>query len=151
MTSLDFEAFEKLVEEIRKENGKLLATFESWLRKKDLSKKTIDKHFNNVDFFLNYYLVYYDPPTEAKDGWDSVGNFLGYFFIKKAMWSSPAQVKANATSLKKFYTCMFEECGMLEELELKELSATIKSELPEWMETSRRYDDESYSFEEIWL
>ncbi len=30
--------------------------------------------------------------------------FLGYWFIKKAMWSSPVQIKSNAASLKKFFT-----------------------------------------------
>jgi len=150
MADLDYEAFEKQVEEIKEENEKLLATFENWLAEKGLSEKTINKHLNNVDFFLNFYLVYYDPPTEAKDGWNSIGSFLGDFFIRKAMWSSPAQVRSGATSLKKFYACMLEEYDILDESEYKELTEEIKDELPEWMETSRRYDDESYSYEEVW-
>ena len=30
--------------------------------------------------------------------------FLGFWFIRKAMWASQSSIKGNATSLKKLYT-----------------------------------------------
>jgi len=56
-------------------------------RQKILSKKTIDKHVSNVDFYINDFLLYEDA-IEAADGVSSMGMFLGYWFIRKAMWSS---------------------------------------------------------------
>jgi hypothetical protein len=35
--------------------------------------------------------------------------FLGYWFIKKAMWAKQSAIKSNAASLKKFYTFMHEK------------------------------------------
>ena len=151
MVFSEYEEFEKKVKEIKKENKKLLMIFESWLKNKGLTEKTTRKHIDNVEFFLIFFLCYYDPPTEAKDGWYEVDSFLGDFFIRKAMWSSPAQVKSNAASIKKFYACMLEEHHLIDKSEYKDLSETIKDELPNWVERSRRYDDENYSYDEIWV
>ena len=43
-----------------------------------------------------------------EEGVTMLGDFLGDFFIRKCMWSTPATVKTTATSLKKFYKCMAE-------------------------------------------
>jgi hypothetical protein len=40
-----YEKYEKECERIRKENQILLKGFESWLKKKKLSEKTISKHY----------------------------------------------------------------------------------------------------------
>ena len=45
---------------------------------------------------MNEYLLYEDA-TEAKDGVDDVGMFIGYWFIRKAMWASESSIKGNAT------------------------------------------------------
>ena len=72
--------------------------------------------------------------------------FLGYWFIKKAMWASPASIKSNATSLKKFYTFM-EEKKLIAIEDLNNLKRTIKEHMPEWLESLERYDDPSI---DIW-
>ena len=86
----------------------------------------------------------------AKDGACEIGIFLGYWFIRKAMWSSPVQIKSNAASLKKFYTFMHEN-GKVMKKDLDELKERIKDEMPEWIATMERYDDPSITdMEEIW-
>jgi len=82
-----YEQYEKECKRIRKENENLLIDFKKWLSGKKLSKKTIDKHVSNVDFYINDFLLYEDA-IEAADGVSSMGMFLGYWFIRKAMWSS---------------------------------------------------------------
>lgn len=77
--------------------------FSAWLRRSELSSKTIRKHTENVDFYINEFLLYEDA-QEPQEGVHSVGMFLGYWLIKKAMWASAASIKSNAASLKKFYT-----------------------------------------------
>jgi hypothetical protein len=147
--SFDYEKYEMDCKKIRKENELLLDDFGSWLLKKGLKEKIADKHVSNIDFYINDFLLYEDA-IKAKDGACEIGMFLGYWFIKKAMWSSPAQIKSNAASLKKFYTFMHEN-GKVMKKDLDELKERIKDEMPEWIATMKRYDDPSITdMEEVW-
>ena len=144
-----YEKYEQDCEKIRSANCKLLEEFETWLVQKKLSPKTIKKHSSNVDFYINDFLLY-EEAIEAKDGVGSVGMFLGYWFIRKAMWASQSSIKENASSLKKFYQYMLEK-GFIEQQDLDELKLTIKEEMPEWLATVRRYDDPDIEdMEEVW-
>ena len=142
----DYERYEKECEKVRKANELLLNEFEVGLKLIGLSEKTTNNHLSNIDFYINEYLLYEDA-IEAKDGAYSIGMFLGYGFIRKAMWPSQSSIKSNATSLKKFYTFMYEK-GLIEKEDLADLKHTIKEEMPEWLATLRRYDDPS--IEDVW-
>lgn len=135
----DYEKYEEDCERIRKINKKILKDFNVWLKNKNLKEKTIRIHLDNVDFYINEFLLYEEAEV-AKEGALYIGMFLGYWFIRKAMWSSVAQIKSNAASLKKFYTFLYEK-KMVKKDELDELKAIIKSDMPEWLATVRRYDD----------
>ncbi len=143
--------YEKYVEDRktkRDANKRLLSNFKTWLKSSGLSKKTIDNHLSNIDFYLNKYLLYQDNTNEKKYGVDAVDMFLGYWFIKKAMWSTQSSIKNNAASFKKFYTFMYEK-GLIDKDDLADLKKTIKEGMPEWLTTLKRYDDPSV--EDIWL
>lgn len=142
----DYEKYEDDSKIIRETNKKLLGEFETWLKSAGLSENTISKHLSNIDFYINEYLLYEDG-IEAKDGIQGVSMFLGYWFIKKAMWASQASIKSNAASLKKFYAFLLEK-GLVEQEDLIELEETIKDEMPEWIEELNRYDDPS-NFEDF--
>ena len=142
----DYEKYEKECKNIRIANELLLNEFEVWLKSTGLSEKTINNHLSNIDFFVNEYLLYEDA-TEAKDGSYAIGIFLGYWFIRKAMWASQSSIKSNAASLKKFYTFMHEK-GLINKEDLTILKQTIKEEMPEWLATLRRYDD--LSIDDVW-
>ena len=143
----DYEKYERDCKKIRKANEDLLNEFEAWLKVAGFTEKTINKHVRNMDFYLNEFLLYEDA-IEAKDGAGDVGMFLGYWFIRKAMWASKPSIKGNATSLKKFYTFMYEN-GLIKKEELTDLKQEIKEEMPEWLATLERYDDPSV--EDVWL
>jgi site-specific recombinase XerD len=134
-----YEKFEKKCQEIRADNEKILEEFEEWLEKSGASARTISKHSNNVEFFINEFLLSEDA-TPAKEGSNSVNMFLGYWFIKKAGWSSESALRGNASSLKKFYQFLFEK-GETTQEDLDELSQTIKIEMPRWLGNMERYDD----------
>ena len=75
----DYEQYEIDCEKIRTANKELLTEFEDWLESAGLSSKTIKNHINNIDLYINEYLLYEDA-VEASDG-ASGGNvdmFLGY-------------------------------------------------------------------------
>jgi hypothetical protein len=137
----DYQKYEKACNRIRIANKRLLGEFEQWLKISGLSAKTIDKHLSNTDFYVNEYLLYEDA-IPAREGAGEISMFLGYWFIRKAMWANPSTIKGNAASLKKFYTFMNEK-GLVEKDDLQVLKRTIKEEMPEWLETLRRFDDQS--------
>ena len=142
----DYEKYEEDCIKIRNSNADLLNEFEVWLKSSGLTKKTINSHCSNIDFYINEFLLY-EGATEAKEGVDEVNMFLGYWFIKKAMWASQTSIKSNATSLKKFYTFM-EQKKLIDKEDLNNLKRTIKEGMPEWLDTLGRYDNPSV--EDIW-
>jgi hypothetical protein len=123
---------------IREENIRLLADFADWLAAAGLSATTIRGHRYNLDFYLNHFLIRSDM-LRASEGVDCVGEFLGDWFIYKAVWSSRNSIKGNAASLKKFYAFMAER-GLIKPGELDALRKQIKEELPDWLETLERYN-----------
>lgn len=146
----DYEDYEKECKRIRQENNLILSRFATWLRKKQLSEDTIQKHVGNIDLYVNQFLLY-EEVIEAKDGASEIGMFLGYWFIRKAMWSSVNQIKSNAASLKKFYTYMC-EIGQTAQERLDDLNEAIREEMSEWIATMNRYDDQSITdMGEVWF
>ena len=76
--------------------------------------------------------------------------FLGYWFIKKAMWASEAYIRSNAASLKKFYGFLHER-GSVSADDLESLKETIKEEVPDWLATLARYENPSITdMEDVW-
>jgi site-specific recombinase XerD len=141
----DYEKYEEDCKKIRKANERLLHEFEVWLKSSGVSEN--DKnHLSNIEFYVNEYLLY-ENATEAKDFVNSVDMFLGYWFIRKAMWASPSSIKGNAASLKKFYTFMHDK-NLIDKEDLIDLRQTIKEGMPEWLATLKRFDDPS--IEDVW-
>ncbi len=56
----DYEKYERECNRIREENKKLLHDFTQWLRSANLKDKTIRQHLENIDFYINEYLLYED-------------------------------------------------------------------------------------------
>ena len=127
----NYDKQEEESEIVRESNSKLLDDFESWMKEAGLKDKTISNHSSNIDFYINDFLLYSEVIRPDK-GISSVNMFLGFWFIKKAMWSSPASVKSNAASLKKFYSFMREK-GLIEKSDLDSLKETIKEEMSKWV------------------
>ena len=134
----DYEAYEKERNAIREINELHLTGFEKWLKSDGLSEKTIDKHVSNVDFYINEFLCYYDA-EDVQQGCYSVSQFLGDWFIRKAMWSSCSGIKSNAASFKKFYAYML-AVNVIEQKDYDALCSTVKEEMPEWLDAMSRYD-----------
>ena len=95
--NFDWEEYDRKCEEIRKENAKYLDIFLKDMQ--GFTSKTISNHINNVDFYINEFLLRGDILT-IKDGIYELDDFLGYFFIRKCMWSTPNSIKSTATSIK---------------------------------------------------
>ena len=135
----EYEKYEIACRKLRDENEVLLAEFEDWLVEKGMDVKTTEKHVSNVGFYINQFLLYTDP-IAAKAGADEIGMFLGYWFIRKALWASKGAIRSYAASLKKFYGFMNEK-GLVEKKDLDFMKDEIKECMHNWLATMERYDD----------
>ena len=131
---MDYEEYQEKCEKIRTDNKILLDEFTTLLEKKGLSKKTIKKHKENIDFYINEYLLRTEPkkPEEGVSGF-LVDDFLGYFFIKKCLWSSKETIKDYCAGLKKFYKFMLDQ-DRIEKVDYQELQEAIKDRKSLWLE-----------------
>jgi len=125
--------------QIKIKNDKLIKEFEKVLIEQQLTKKIIEKHLDNIDFFINDYLLYYDDLFETKDGICSIDDFLGSWFISKAMWASKDSINSNIASMKKFYTFL-KNINEINENDFKDLLLTIKQNKKNWIENLEEYD-----------
>ena len=74
-----------------------------------------------------------------------IGDFFGYFSIRKCMWSTPSTIKTTAASIKKFYKCMADH-GEISKDKYKDLCTLFKEEMPDWQEECRRFNDDDDDF-----
>ena len=98
---------DELVEKIIEANNVVIDEFCDYLIKNGLSKKTVDKHTDNVDTFANYYLTTYDYTGTIFDGYKSFDDFFGYWLITKYIGCSKTLINDMISSMKKFYSFLF--------------------------------------------
>lgn len=134
---MNYEEYEAKCEIIEAENEALLDLFEEDLT--SFSLKTRRQHRNNVYFFLNDYLLYEEPLT-FDIGPGRVDDYFGYFFIRKFAWATPASIRRNAASIKKFYKSMVNH-GKIAETDYEDLCKTIKNQMPQWLADCEQYND----------
>ncbi len=101
--------------------------------------KTINRHLTNVDFYINTYLLREDAYDFTHGIWD-IDDYLGYFFIRKCMWSTPGNIKSTAASIKKFYQCMLKQ-EMIQKADYEYLCETIKDNMWKWQSDCEMYND----------
>lgn len=137
--SFDYEEYEKECETIRTENEIYLDLFEKDLLASGLKEKTVRRHVRNAAFYINTFLLH-EEPKPMKEGTEYAGSFLGYFFIRKCLWSTPASIRSTATSLKKFYRCMLEH-GYIDQQSYDDMCYNIKENMEDWQADCAMYND----------
>ncbi len=132
------------VKAIKAYNQPILDDFQTWLKQRGLSDKTIRRYVSDIDFFTEY-LVYYEPLKkldEADSG--DVWTFLSDWFARKAMWASVTGIKSYLTSFKKFFQWMG-EIGCVSPEVVAEVLTTLKEDQDEFL-ASVADDDEDIDF-----
>jgi len=143
---IDFEEFDpddhfRAKEKQQQTNDKLLQEFREWLQAKGLTNKTVKKHVDNIDFYINEYLTYYEVKRPEEDIYE-IKAFLGDWFIRKAMWASKTAIKDYCAGFKKFYKFL-EEKNMIEHSDYQTMQEIIKESKSDWLAVLERYDDPS--------
>lgn len=134
--------YDEKVEENEKRNKKYINEFENWLTEKGLAAKTIKKHLNNVDLYINLYLNYYDI-TKAEEGMNQIYSFLNGWFIEKCLWSSRNSLKETAASIKKFYQYM-SEYNYVSLEDYNDMCILIKDNMDDFLEQVDAFDNGTY-------
>lgn len=120
----DGQRYERIMKEVQANNAQILTEFKNYLANSaGLSKKVVNKHANNVDLFINQFMLYYTIKTPLKMA-DDVADYLSDWFPRKVAYS-PNEIKSNATSIKKFAKFM-EVAGELSQSDGKRAKAAIK-------------------------
>ncbi len=133
-------------QKLEKENNAYLKIFKNSMQK--LKKSTIEQHLDNMDLYLNQFLLYRNG-LSFREGPQEIDSFMRNFYITRCMWSTPSNIKTTAASIKKFYKLMADR-GEIEKQVYQELVNTIKEEMEEWQEECRSYfeddDEDDWSF-----
>lgn len=125
-------------------NHEYLLLFQEDLENAGLKQKTIYNHLSNANLFINDFLIYNMDAT-MEEGVTMLGDFLGDFFIRKCMWSTPATVKTTAVSLKKFYKSMAEH-GKIEKKDYDYVCRDIKESMEYWQECCAEYNNPDFLY-----
>lgn len=136
---MDSDAYLNKCNDIRKINDSLLTLFGEDLKNAGLADKTINRHLTNVDFYINHYLIRTNA-LSMESGVTMIDDFLGNFFIRKCMWSTPSNIKTTAASIKKFYKCMLDH-EKIAKSDYDLLCTIIKDSLEIWQEDCAIYND----------
>ena len=106
--------------------------------------KKIYNHLSNTNLFINDFLVYRINVT-MEESVTMLGDFLGDYFIRKCMWSTPSSVKTTATRLKKFYKSMAEH-GKIEKKGYDYVCRDIKESMAYWQKCCAEYNNPDFPF-----
>ena len=91
-------------ENFNQQNSSYLHLFEADLH--GFAPRTIKRHLQNMDFFLNTYLVFDEAcPLTMEEGVNAIDDFLGYFLEEKTYFTDSTK-RSFVTSLRKFYKSM---------------------------------------------
>lgn len=75
-----------------------------------------------------------------EEGCYAPDGFLGYYFIKKCMWSSPSQTRSCIAGIKKFYKFLFGK-GAISKVAYNDMLQIIKEEKNNWIRACKEYNE----------
>lgn len=136
----------EVAQTVRESRGYLDEFYEDLL-KSGLKDSTISRHMSNADLFLVEWLGMHEGYSMV-EGLDEMDDFLGNWYIRRCMWSTPGNIKTTAASLKKFYKSMMDR-GHISQADYKELLNTIQEEMPQWQYRCELYNDPNTEWEDI--
>ena len=118
-------------ENFNQHNSSYLHLFEADLH--GFAPRTIKRHLQNVDFFLNTYLLFDEAnPLSMQDGVNAIDDFLGYFLEEKTYFTDSTK-RSFVTSLRKFYKSMAKH-GKISAEEYNEVEDALKFGSAEYRE-----------------
>lgn len=109
---------------IEKENEEYLKIFRKYLHEEGLNEKTINRHINHVDYYINNYLLIGMPQKMEKGCSFDACNFIESYVNERVIPASKNNVNLFSTSILKFYKCMLKN-GFVEEKDFDDLKWSL--------------------------
>lgn len=125
-------------------NHEYLLLFQEDLENAGLKQKNIYNHLSNADLSINDFSGNRMNVT-MEEGVTMLGDFLGDYFIRKCMWSSPSTVKTTTASLKKFYKSVAKH-RKIEKKDYDYVCRDIKESMEYWQESCKSYNNPHFPF-----
>ena len=76
--ALNMNDVDTVMNNMQSQNKKILDDFEEYLKNAGLTSKTISNHLDNIDFYINHYLLY-DEFVSPDKGNYRLDDFFSYF------------------------------------------------------------------------
>ncbi len=126
-------------DELLRENQQYMDMFHGHLKKAGMSDKRIKEHLDNIDLFLNSYLL--EDPDDlytAPEGIFLSDPFMVLFYIVRCPGVTPASIQSMTASLKRFYRCLLDN-GQVSKEDYDSFLDEVKEDLPDWKTACARY------------
>ena len=134
------EEYEKSCTLIREANKGYLSIYEKYLIDHGLSTRTVSRHMNNLDYYLNDYLLR-DDALSMEDGIEKIDDYFSHFFIRQPNGATPGTIKSTSDSIRKFYQCMVVN-NKIDKDGFICVCKTIKDSLPGWQANCLQYNNQ---------
>lgn len=117
-----------------KMNEYVISLFRGSLAKEEYTSKTIEKHINNVELYLDF--LAFNLEKDYKDGVqsDCLSQFFGYHLIYKCGFKANA-MKEMSASLKKLYQYLLNN-NEISSSDYEEMKFVLKESMEDWIEES---------------
>ncbi|ANK61860.1 DUF6933 domain-containing protein [Loigolactobacillus backii] len=123
----DGHLYEQIGAKVLANNALLLAEFKNYLiNSTGLTEKTAKKHVKNIELFINEFMLF-DTIKTPLTTVEAVQPYLADWFPRKIAYSA-SEIKANATSIKKFIKFM-EVAGEISQVDAEQARAEIKDDI----------------------
>jgi len=115
-----------------KMNEYVISLFRGSLAKEEYTSKTIEKHINNVELYLDF--LAFNLEKDYKEGVhsDCLSQFFGYQLIYKCGFTANG-MKEMSASLKKFYLYLLNN-NEITSSNYEEMKSTLKDHLEDWIQ-----------------
>jgi hypothetical protein len=126
-------------EQLQEENARFLECFKKVSFEEKIKEKTKNKHYMNVEFFVNNFLtnIVGKKVEESENYLDEYFEF----FIRKCAWSTGNSLNVMITSLRKFYKIVYEE-GMIEKYTYDKALMIFKENKNIWLRDVYEFNGE---------
>lgn len=119
-------------------NQRYIDKFSDYLKENKLKEKTINKHIDNIVFFLNNYLTR-EYVYSLFNSADSLNDFFSYFFIHKCTFANVNSMKEFVATFRYFYKYLYENKYINKET-YDYTEFLFKEEKENWLEKMKEYD-----------
>ncbi len=122
----------------KKHNDAIIKEFEQSMKTSGLVKKTIRNHIQNVDLFVNDYMLIEE--IEFENWHDEIDEFFEWA-IRKNVVISQSSLRQFVSSIRKFYKFLF-DTRKIDIKTSKKVNSVLREGVTDWSISVQQFEDE---------